>query len=68
MREANHYAENDITLLPKIKKGVFSVGMVYGREVKKDVADRLNIMYAKDYHVSHDVTMLFKLWRKLGCN
>ncbi|MBR4585042.1 MAG: glycosyltransferase [Bacteroidales bacterium] len=61
-------AENDITLLPKIKKGVFSVGMVYGREVKKDVADRLNIMYAKDYHVSHDVTMLFKLWRKLGCN
>ncbi len=61
-------AENDITLLPKIKKGVFSVGMVYGREVKKDVADRLNIMYAKDYRVSHDVTMLFKLWRKLGCN
>ncbi len=61
-------AENDITLLPKIKKGVFSVGMVYGREVKKDVADRLNIMYAKDYRVSHDVIMLFKLWRKLGCN
>ena len=61
-------AENDITLLPKIKKGVFSVGMVYGREVKKDVADRLNIMYAKDYRVSHDVTMLFKLWRRLGCN
>ena len=61
-------AENDITLLPKIKKGVFSIGMVYDREVKKDVADRLNIMYAKDYRVSHDVTMLFKLWRKLGCN
>ncbi len=61
-------AENDITLLPKIKKGVFSVGMVYGREVKKDVADRLNIMYAKDYRVSHDIVMVYKLWRKLGCN
>ena len=60
--------ENDISLLPKIKKGVFSVDMIYGRNVKKDVADRLNIMYAKDYRVSHDASMFFKLWRKLGCN
>jgi GT2 family glycosyltransferase len=59
---------NDISLLPKIKKGVFSVDMVYGRSVKKDVADRLNIMYAKDYSVSHDATILLKLWRKMGCN
>ena len=60
--------ENDTSLLPKIKKGVFSVDMIYGRNVKKDVADRLNIMYAKDYKVSHDAVMFFKLWRKLGCN
>lgn len=60
--------ENDTCLLPKIKKGVFSVDMIYGRNVKKDVADRLNIMYAKDYKVSHDAVMFFKLWRKLGCN
>ena len=60
--------KNDVSLLPKIKKGVFSVDMVYGRDVKKDVADRLNIMYAKDYKVSHDAMMVFKLWRKLGCN
>ena len=60
--------KNDVSLLPKIKKGVFSVDMIYGRDVKKDVADRLNIMYAKDYKVSHDAVMFFKLWRKLGCN
>ena len=59
---------NDISLLPKIKKGIFSVDMIYGRDVKKDVADRINIMYAKDYRVSHDAMMVFKLWRKLGCN
>lgn len=60
--------KNDISLLPKIRKGVFSVDMIYGRDVKRDVVDRLNIMYAKDYRVSHDATMVFKLWRKLGCN
>ncbi len=60
--------KNDVSLLPKIKKGVFSVDMIYGRDAKKDVADRLNIMYAKDYKVSHDAMMVFKLWRKLGCN
>ena len=62
------YDKNDVSLLPKIKKGVFSVDMIYGRDAKKDVADRLNIMYAKDYKVSHDAMMVFKLWRKLGCN
>lgn len=60
--------KNDVSLLPKIKKGVFSVDMIYGRDAKKDVADRLNIMYAKDYKVSHDAMMVYKLWRKLGCN
>lgn len=60
--------KNDVSLLPKIKKGVFCVDMIYGRDAKKDVADRLNIMYAKDYKVSHDAMMVFKLWRKLGCN
>ena len=60
--------KNDVSLLPKIKKGVFSVDMIYGRDVKKDVTDRLNIMYAKDYKVSHDAMMVYKLWRKLGCN
>ena len=60
--------KNDVSLLPKIKKGVFSVDMIYGRDAKKDVADRLNIMYAKDYKVSHDAMLVYKLWRKLGCN
>ena len=59
--------KNDVSLLPKIKKGVFTVDMIYGRDVNPDVVDRLNIMYAKDYRVSHDAVIVFKLWRKLGC-
>ncbi len=57
----------DVSLLPKIKKGVFSVDMIHiGRNVKDDVAKRLNIMYAKDYRVAQDAVILLKLWRKIG--
>lgn len=59
----------DVSLLPKIKKGIFSVDMMHvGKNVKDDVASRLNIMYAKDYRVAQDAMIVFKLWRNLGCN
>ncbi len=57
----------DTSLLPKIKKGVFSpITHVNKSEISTSIVERLNIMYAKDYKIMQDLNIIIKSWRKLG--
>lgn len=57
----------DTSLLPKIKKGVFSpITHINKSEISTSIVERLNIMYAKDYKIMQDLNIIIKSWRKLG--
>ena len=63
------YAEEaEISHLPKIKEGVLSpLNAIENKEaLDRATIDRLNSLYAKDYHVYSDVRIVWKGWRKLG--
>jgi len=61
------YQGVDIGMLPKIKNGVFSpVTVLKNSDISVEIAERLNVMYAKDYKIVQDLTIISKSWRKLG--
>ena len=45
--------------LPKIKPAVFSLNH-NGNDMGNEIANKLNIIYAKDYHVQKDLLLLAK--------
>ncbi|HOZ29829.1 MAG TPA: glycosyltransferase family 2 protein [Bacteroidales bacterium] len=57
----------DTGMLPKIRKGVFSpVSILKKSDISIEIVERLNLMYAKDYKLFQDLTIILKSWRKLG--
>ena len=60
----NFSHSKDITELPRIKPGVLfpSDEITYNEE---GLTDKLNLIYARDYHLRKDVLILFKAWTKL---
>lgn len=52
--------------LPEIKKGVLTPIDAIDRKADDVVAERVNMIYAKDYKVSNDVNILFKGFFNLG--
>ena len=53
--------------LPKIKKGVLSpLSALRDANLDEATINRLNSLYAKDYHVYTDLRILRKGWRELG--
>lgn len=53
--------------LPKIKKGVLCLSDVSKKnELKKEVSDRINIAYARDYKLLNDLVIVVKGIRMLG--
>lgn len=59
----------DTSLLPKIRKGVFSpVSLLKKSEFSSALAERLNVMYAKDYRLMQDINIILKSWKELGQN
>ncbi len=53
--------------LPTVKPGVLTPADLFADEVADPAkAERLNVLYARDYHVSTDVEIVFKSWKKLG--
>jgi GT2 family glycosyltransferase len=53
--------------LPKIRKGVICpVDTLNQPQIAPEVAERLNMLYAKDYRSSNDLTLIRKGFRKLG--
>ncbi len=52
--------------LPKLRKGILSpIDVVNKTELNEPTIKRLNFLYAKDYDVWRDVTILWQGWRKL---
>ena len=47
--------------LPKLKKGILSP--VIGKDIRnisKETISDLNLLYAKDYKINHDIQIIFK--------
>jgi hypothetical protein len=58
---------SDTSLLPKIKKGIFTPLTIINKDkITKELVERLNMMYAKDYKIIQDLNIIIKSWRKLG--
>lgn len=61
------YSSFDRSSLPAIKKGILSPGTsLSDTELSPEQADRINVMYAKDYKLSNDLIIFWKNFRKLG--
>ncbi|MEI6123871.1 MAG: glycosyltransferase [Bacteroidota bacterium] len=53
--------------LPNIRKGVLTpVDSIKKQEFTSEIANSLNILYAKDYNVVHDINIVLKSFAKLG--
>lgn len=68
---ANHEMQNEKknsgTLLPSIRSSVFSTSdIIESRIADIKNSEKLDQLYAKDYHVSNDVRIILKKWRELG--
>ena len=52
--------------LPSLKPGILTPADIFSKEVTDSSKDeKLNMLYARDYHVSTDVEIVFKNWKKL---
>ncbi len=61
------YAENRDQKLPFLKKGVFSpLDGLENDNLSRELASRLNLIYARDYHLQKDIQIILKNWRFLG--
>jgi hypothetical protein len=50
--------------LPRLKPGIISPSDALS--VPDDsLSDKLDLIYARDYHTSNDLSILLKAWRKL---
>ncbi|MDL2262212.1 glycosyltransferase family 2 protein [Bacteroidales bacterium OttesenSCG-928-I21] len=57
----------DIELLPKLKRGILSPTSGLKKiEISPSLEKRLNIMYAKDYTILQDLTIIIRSWKELG--
>ncbi len=57
----------DIQHLPKIKKGILNPTDVFDRKaIQQETIEWLNIIYARDYHFTTDLNIIYKSFRKMG--
>lgn len=52
--------------LPAVRVGVLNPSEILGKGLNKETANRINMLYAKDYKLSNDFTILIKGVRSLG--
>lgn len=53
--------------LPKIKKGIISqLETIKDRNISPEAIERMNMLYAKDYKIYHDVKIMFNSFKYLG--
>jgi lipopolysaccharide/colanic/teichoic acid biosynthesis glycosyltransferase len=58
---------NGFSNLPKIKNGIVSSADYYPtKKLTKELVERLNINYAKDYKILSDLLIVYKSFSKLG--
>lgn len=54
----------DNSMLPKIRKGIWSPASIIKKtELTISLAQRLNVMYAKDYRMIQDLNIIIKSWK-----
>ncbi|MDR0363402.1 MAG: glycosyltransferase family 2 protein [Bacteroidales bacterium] len=59
--------ENSQHRLPKIKPGILTPVDAFPKEnVSQEARERLDVLYAKDYSVYQDISIIFKGYRNLG--
>ncbi|MDR2834654.1 MAG: glycosyltransferase [Bacteroidales bacterium] len=59
--------KNENVFLPKIKKGIFSPLNLYNNEkITSDIEQHINVLYAKDYKILTDITIIWKSWQMIG--
>ena len=51
-------------LLPKIKPGVLQPSDILGIQ-EESVIEKLNLLYARDYSMRKDFSIVLKAWKKL---
>jgi len=55
--------------VPLIKKGVLSpMDIMKSKQISEEDKNRINILYARDYHLANDINIVFKGFRNLGRN
>ncbi|MGE5424310.1 MAG: glycosyltransferase [Syntrophothermus sp.] len=61
-------SDSDHQHLPEIRKGVLNPVDAFGtgKKIPGDAASRLNMMYARDYKVTNDLTIIIKGFRNIG--
>ena len=53
--------------LPNIRKGILNpVDSIKKQDISSEIANSLNILYAKDYNVVYDINIVWKAFSKLG--
>jgi GT2 family glycosyltransferase len=57
---------SDDETLPAIRSGVLTPSEILGKGLNKETADRINMLYAKDYKLSNDFKILYKGLKSLG--
>lgn len=61
------YQEFDPGALPPLRKGILSpLAGINTEEITKEEADRINLIYAKDYKLFNDIVIFWKGFRRLG--
>ncbi len=59
----------DASSFPAIRKGILSpASSLSQQDISSEQADRINVMYAKDYKLSNDIIIFWKNFRKLGAS
>lgn len=56
----------DHETLPTVKSGVLTPSTVLGKDLNKETANRIDMLYAKDYKLSNDFKILFRGFKELG--
>ncbi len=52
--------------LPEIRRGVIAPSDIFDSDLPDSKKGELNILYAKDYQLYHDLEYIAKAWKKLG--
>jgi GT2 family glycosyltransferase len=52
--------KSDLSALPPIRKGIFTLAEDYFGEINKELAAKLNFEYARDYKVAFDLNVFWK--------
>ncbi len=59
--------ESDRYKLPGIRKGILNpTDALKDKNISSETVDRLNLLYARDYHISNDLNIILKGLKQLG--